>query len=208
MDETVQIKAIAREPGHRTKIAVTSNDARVDAVGACVGVRGARIKNIVDELGGERVDIIRWHDNLDEFIRNALKPAGVISVEIDEATKRARVLVAKDQLSLAIGKGGQNVRLAARLSQVEVDIVCSEDLSADEEEAAVEGPAATAEPENAHVSSDEGAKKAVEETPASNAPPTEPVANDAEKSAPQLQAPGEKNETPHSTDNVIEGANS
>lgn len=153
-DETVQIKAIAREAGHRTKIAVTSTDPRVDAVGACVGVRGARIKNIVDELGGERVDIIRWSDNLEELIKNALKPAAVISVEIDEAAKRARVLVAKDQLSLAIGKGGQNVRLAAKLSQIEVDIVCTEDISGTEEEAQAESAATEVKDKEAQPQAD------------------------------------------------------
>ncbi|MDQ7778655.1 MAG: transcription termination factor NusA [Planctomycetota bacterium] len=134
-DGTVLVKAIAREAGHKTKIAVMSTDPAVDPVGACVGVRGARIRNITDELGGERVDVIKWSDNFEELIRNSLSPAGITSVEIDETTKRTKVLVSKDQLSLAIGKRGQNVRLAAKLAQTEIDIVCTDDPNADVEEA-------------------------------------------------------------------------
>jgi len=122
-DRTIEIKALAREPGHRTKIAVSSIDAKVDAVGACVGVRGSRIKNIVDELGGEKIDIVRWNESSQILIQNALKPAEVTEVSLCFELGRATVVVNEDQLSLAIGKRGQNVRLAARLTGWDVDIL-------------------------------------------------------------------------------------
>jgi N utilization substance protein A len=114
---------LAREPGHRTKIAVSSIDSKVDAVGACVGVRGSRIKNIVDELGGEKIDIVRWNESSQILISNALKPAEVAEVALCFELGRATVVVNEDQLSLAIGKRGQNVRLAARLTGWDVDIL-------------------------------------------------------------------------------------
>ncbi|MDD2708800.1 MAG: transcription termination factor NusA [Verrucomicrobiae bacterium] len=114
-DKTVEIKSIAREPGFRTKMAVSSRDEKVDPVGACVGMRGVRVKNIVRELNGEKVDIIRWHSNLNEFIEEALKPAKIKKVEMDEAAKRVKVTVGVDDLSLAVGKRGQNARLTSRL---------------------------------------------------------------------------------------------
>src|SRR5580700_7222107 len=117
------IKALAREPGHRTKIAVSSIDSKVDAVGACVGVRGSRIKNIVDELGGEKIDIVRWNESSQILIGNALKPAEVAEVALCFELGRATVVVDETQLSLAIGKRGQNVRLAARLTGWDIDIL-------------------------------------------------------------------------------------
>ncbi len=123
----VQIKAIAREAGERTKIAVYSNDEKVDCVGACVGMRGSRVKNIVRELRGEKIDIIRWNEAPKEFIGGALSPAEISSIEIDEEKKAARVLVANDQLSLAIGKRGQNVRLASKLTGWSIDIRSAEE---------------------------------------------------------------------------------
>jgi len=114
-DKTVEIKSIAREPGFRTKMAVTSRDEKIDPVGACVGMRGARVKNIVRELNGEKVDIIRWHTDLKEFIAEALRPAKIKQIDLDEANKRAKVVVGADDLSLAVGKRGQNVRLTSRL---------------------------------------------------------------------------------------------
>jgi len=123
----VQIKAIAREAGERTKIAVCSNDEKVDCVGACVGMRGSRVKNIVRELRGEKIDIIRWNEAPKEFIGGALSPAEIASMEIDEEKKSARVLVANDQLSLAIGKRGQNVRLASKLTGWSIDIRSAEE---------------------------------------------------------------------------------
>jgi len=122
-ERTIEIKALAREPGHRTKIAVSSIDSKVDAVGACVGVRGSRIKNIVDELGGEKIDIVRWNESSQILIANALKPAEVTEVSLCFELGRATVVVNEDQLSLAIGKRGQNVRLAARLTGWDVDIL-------------------------------------------------------------------------------------
>lgn len=121
-DHVIEVKAIAREPGFRTKLAVVSNDSRVDCVGACVGIRGTRIKSITDELNGEKIDIIRWSDNLPELIVNALRPAVISNIDLDERNKVAVVLVADDQLSLAIGRKGQNVRLASRLSGFEIKI--------------------------------------------------------------------------------------
>lgn len=122
-EKTIELKALAREPGHRTKIAVSSIDSKVDAVGACVGVRGSRIKNIVDELGGEKIDIVRWNESSQILISNALKPAEVAEVSLCFELGRATVVVNEDQLSLAIGKRGQNVRLAARLTGWDVDIL-------------------------------------------------------------------------------------
>jgi N utilization substance protein A len=122
-ERIIEVKAMAREPGHRTKLAVSSIDSKVDAVGACVGVRGSRIKNIVDELGGEKIDIVRWNESSQILIQNSLKPAEVIETSLCFQLSRATVVVAEDQLSLAIGKRGQNVRLAARLTKWDVDIL-------------------------------------------------------------------------------------
>ena len=121
-DGTVEMKAIAREAGSRTKIAVKSNDQNVDPVGACVGLNGARVNAIVNELRGEKIDIINWDDNPAYLIENALSPAKVICVVADEDSKEAQVIVPDYQLSLAIGKEGQNARLAARLTGYKIDI--------------------------------------------------------------------------------------
>lgn len=121
-DGTIEIKGIAREPGFRTKLAVWTRDEKVDPVGACVGLRGQRVKNIVRELNNEKVDIIRWDPNIKNFINNALAPAKLKSFEVDEARKRVRILTSEDQLSLAIGKRGQNARLTSKLTGWQVDI--------------------------------------------------------------------------------------
>jgi len=121
-DGTIEIKGIAREPGFRTKMAVYSRDQKVDPVGACVGLRGQRVKNIVRELNNEKVDVIPWSSDIKAFVTKALEPAKIRSIELDEQRKRVHVLVAEDQLSLAIGKRGQNARLTARLTGWEVDI--------------------------------------------------------------------------------------
>jgi transcription termination/antitermination protein NusA len=121
-DGTVEIVNIAREPGHRTKIAVISHDPNVDPKGACVGARGSRVRQVVNELRGEKVDVVQWRDDIGQFIAEALGPAKVKEVHIDEETKTADVVVSEHQLSLAIGKEGQNARLAARLSGYKVDI--------------------------------------------------------------------------------------
>ena len=121
-DGTVEIKAIAREAGSRTKIAVHSNESNVDPVGACVGINGARVNSIVNELRGEKIDIINWDENPAYLIENALSPAKVILVAADEDSREAQVIVPDYQLSLAIGKEGQNARLAARLTGYKIDI--------------------------------------------------------------------------------------
>ena len=123
-DGIVSIESIAREAGSRTKIAVSTVDPNVDAVGACVGMNGNRVNAIVEELRGEKIDIVNWSDMPELFIENALSPAIVMSVTVDELEKSARVIVPEDQLSLAIGKEGQNARLAAKLTGYKIDIKC------------------------------------------------------------------------------------
>ena len=118
----VEIKSISREAGDRTKIAVFSKDDKIDCVGACVGMRGSRVKNIVKELQGEKIDIVRWSDDTKEYILASLNPAKISTVKLDKEVKRAQVTVDDDQLSLAIGKKGQNVRLASKLTGWEIDI--------------------------------------------------------------------------------------
>ncbi len=125
-DGVVEIKSISREAGSRTKIAVSTNDSNVDAVGACVGMNGSRVSAIVDELRGEKIDIINWSDTPEILIEHALSPAEVTYVEADEEEKTARVIVPPDQLSLAIGKEGQNARLAAKLTGYKIDIKCED----------------------------------------------------------------------------------
>jgi N utilization substance protein A len=132
----VELKAVAREPGHRTKIAVWSNDPNVDPVGACVGARGSRVRMVTNELRGERVDVVPFSDDPVELIQNALAPARVREVHLDDSTGTATVIVSDYQLSLAIGKEGQNARLAARLTGWRIDIKSETQL---EEEAAYEG---------------------------------------------------------------------
>ncbi|MGB5187009.1 MAG: transcription termination factor NusA, partial [Acidimicrobiia bacterium] len=135
VDGDVEIRAIAREPGHRTKIAVASNDPNVDPVGACVGARGSRVRQVVNELRGEKVDIVEWRDDTEGFIAEALSPARVKDVRLDEDERTAEVVVPDHQLSLAIGKEGQNARLAARLSGYRIDIRSeSQDLGLDIED--------------------------------------------------------------------------
>ena len=132
-DGTVEIKSIAREAGSRTKIAVASNDPNVDPVGACVGLNGARVNAIVNDLQGEKIDIITWDDDPATLIENALSPSNVVSVDVDEEEKSAKVVVPDYQLSLAIGKEGQNARLAAKLTGYKIDIK-SESQAAELEE--------------------------------------------------------------------------
>jgi len=128
---TVEIKTIAREAGSRSKMAVYSNDESIDPVGACVGQRGIRIKTVMDELNGEKIDIIMWAEDSREFIANALAPAKILDIELDEEAEEAHVEVAEEQLSLAIGKGGQNVRLAAKLTGWKIDMKGVEGVSED-----------------------------------------------------------------------------
>lgn len=123
---TVEIKAVSREAGSRTKIAVYSGEEGVDPIGSCVGQKGTRVQTIIDALGGEKIDIIEWNENTEKFISSALSPAKVLKVELFEAEKRAVVTVPEDQLSLAIGKRGQNVRLAAKLTGWKIDVTSGE----------------------------------------------------------------------------------
>jgi len=128
-EKIIEIRALAREAGYRTKVAVASLDEKVDPVGACVGVRGSRIKNIVDELGGEKIDIVRWNDSSQVLVANALMPAKVSEIALCFELGRATVVVDEDQLSLAIGKHGQNVRLAARLTGWDIDILTPDEYN-------------------------------------------------------------------------------
>jgi len=125
----IEVRALAREAGYRSKVAVTSFDDKVDPVGACVGVRGSRIKNIVDELGGEKIDIVRWNESSQTLVANALMPAKVSEIALCFELGRATVVVDEDQLSLAIGKHGQNVRLAARLTGWDIDILTPDEYN-------------------------------------------------------------------------------
>jgi len=128
-DGLIEIKGIVREAGRRTKIAVHSLDARIDPVGSCVGMRGSRITKVTDELGGEKIDIIPWAEDPAQYIENSLKPARVMRISYDAFRERARVVVSQDQLPLAIGKAGQNVRLSARLTRYKIDVCSEEDAT-------------------------------------------------------------------------------
>lgn len=138
---TVEIREIAREAGSRTKIAVFSDEEGVDPIGSCVGQKGTRVQAIIDELGGEKIDIIEWNEDPKKFISAALSPAKVLNVDLIEDEKRAVVTVPNDQLSLAIGKRGQNVRLAAKLTGWKLDVTSGAEEAAAEEEAGAEAPA-------------------------------------------------------------------
>lgn len=148
LDGTVEIRAISREPGHRTKIAVASNDPNVDPKGACVGARGSRVRQVVNELRGEKVDVVQWREDPKQFIAEALGPAKVQEVRIDEGDKSAIVIVSDHQLSLAIGREGQNARLAAKLTGYRIDI-----RSETEDAGGLPEPAATQTPEEPVVES-------------------------------------------------------
>jgi len=136
-DGTMEIKGIAREAGYRSKVAVVSNDERVDPVGACVGMRGMRVKNIVRELSGEKIDIVRWNESIQTFTINALAPAKLKQVDVDEETQTVMVVVEPDQLSLAIGKRGQNARLTSKLTGWRVEVQKDEESMDFEERVAI-----------------------------------------------------------------------
>ena len=185
----MEIKSIAREAGSRTKIAVWSNDPDVDPVGACVGMNGARVNSIVEELNGEKIDIINWDDNPAILIENALSPAKVIAVMADPDEKTALVVVPDYQLSLAIGKEGQNARLAARLTGFKIDIKSEtqaresgelydydEDEEYYEEEEAYSEESASADEEVSTEDSDEDVvSEEISEEPAAETVSEEPV---------------------------------
>lgn len=160
VDGIVEIKQVAREPGHRSKIAVGSTDRNVDPTGACVGPRGSRVRMVVNELRGEKVDIIAWSDDIGEFVANALSPAKVKEVRIDPETQTAEVTVPDFQLSLAIGKEGQNARLAARLTGWRIDIKSESQASQDKPELSVE-PTVVELPADAPGAAAEGTSSAV-----------------------------------------------
>jgi N utilization substance protein A len=215
---TVVIESIAREAGHRTKVAVVSTDERIDPVGACVGMRGSRVKNIVRELSGEKIDIIRWHPDPRKYIEEALSPAHVKDMEIDEAHRRVRVIVHDDQLSLAIGKRGQNARLTSKLTGWHVDIVSVEEREAEkasliseevievyeEVEAGAEGEDVEYETVEVEVYEDEAPEgeqppaepPAPEEGPEQAAAGTEPPASEAPDEAASTEAQTETEEPP------------
>ncbi len=199
----VKIERIAREPGLRTKVAVISLDSRVDCIGACVGVRGTRIKSIIDEVKGEKIDIIPWHDDPATLIADSLRPAEILQITLEEGetTKRAIVTVPEDQLSLAIGWKGQNVRLAVKMSGWDIDIEPPEPEPGDEDEAepeAAEGPAAetesaeepAAEPEYDEAEPEAQAELASAEEPAAETEDGETVAT-AAQAAPTDDGPSE-----------------
>lgn len=137
---TVEIKAIAREAGARSKVAVASEASNIDPVGSCVGQKGSRVSAVINELGGEKIDIIEWSDDPKTFISNALSPATVASIELDEENKEAQIEVDADQFSLAVGKGGQNARLAAKLTGWKIDISSPENEEETEEATVDEEP--------------------------------------------------------------------
>ncbi|MBI5095692.1 MAG: transcription termination/antitermination protein NusA [Candidatus Hydrogenedentes bacterium] len=137
-DGTIQIRAVSREPGSRTKVAVQSTDPNVDAVGACVGMKGARVRAVVEELSGEKIDIVRWSEDPVEFCGNALNPADILDISVDQERKSIMVVVPHDQLSLAIGKRGQNARLASRLIGWNIDIKSDLELSGEAPERAAD----------------------------------------------------------------------
>jgi N utilization substance protein A len=121
-DGLVEIRAVARDPGDRSQVAVYTNDSSIDPVGTCVGVRGSRVRTIVDELDGEKIELIRWHENIETYIKNSLQPANVSHVNINQEEQSAEVIVPEDQLSLAIGRRGQNIRLSSRLTNWRLNV--------------------------------------------------------------------------------------
>jgi N utilization substance protein A len=181
-NNTVEVKAVAREAGHRSKIAVASLQQNIDPIGSCVGQRGSRVQTVINEIGGEKIDIIEWSDDPTTFIGNALSPAKVISITLDEEQHTAKVEVKDDQLSLAIGKAGQNVRLAAKLTGWRIDIVG--EGGEPRKAPVIEGEpvVASAKPTDAataEVTETESAEKPVKEktaeTPAENSPAEKPA---------------------------------
>ena len=180
-DKVIEIKEIAREPGYRTKIAVTTYDSNVDCVGACVGVRGSRIKNIVDELFGEKIDIVRWNESVEVLIMNALKPAEIASMDLDFDTMAAKIYVKSDQQSLAIGKRGQNVRLASKMTgwQLDIETITDEELESMRKEEAREARAEAAKPASASPETDD-AEPSEESADAEDAAPEEAAARDGD----------------------------
>jgi N utilization substance protein A len=196
-DGVVEIVALVREAGYKTKVACNSLDPKVDPIGACVGVRGTRIKNIIDELGGEKIDIIKWSDEPEVLIVNALKPAQINSITLYEDVKKALVVVDEDQLSLAIGKKGANVRLASKLTGWDIDIMSEAEAK---EKGVFDVPASTST-----VDPNAGQTPAVDQPPAA-----EPQAADPSTVAPAAAAPaaGAQGEGGPSTEAAADAASS
>jgi N utilization substance protein A len=184
-DGVVEIVALVREAGYKTKVACNSLDPKVDPIGACVGVRGTRIKNIIDELGGEKIDIIKWSDEPEVLIVNALKPAQINSITLYEDKKKALVVVDEDQLSLAIGKKGANVRLASKLTGWDIDIMSEQEAK---EKGVFDVPAAT-------TTVDPGDAGAAATPDATESPAAPAPENPAAAPSPETQPPAETGST-------------
>lgn len=194
-EKIVQIKGIVREPGDRTKIAVASNDKAVDPVGACVGIKGSRVQAVVRELRGEKIDIIPWTSDPRVFIAEALNPANIEKVGIDEDKKSALVVVADSQLSLAIGKNGQNVRLAARLTGWKIDIISASEYEKEKVERDKEIKAALAEEAQAQAEEEEArAQRQSAVAEGEETEVAETAAEQVEASAPPAETTGEPTE--------------
>jgi N utilization substance protein A len=187
----VEIKAIAREAGSRSKIAVMSNDEHIDPVGSCVGQRGVRVTTVMSELGGEKIDIIEWDEDIEQFIEDALSPAKIRSIEINEEERKATVEVQDDQLSLAIGKGGQNVRLAAKLTGWSIDIqgIDGEVVETDEADKGVPEELEDADYETEGVSVEEATDDLIEDNETA-----EEVENTPEEMESEIEAEAEVQE--------------
>ncbi|MDD2752301.1 MAG: transcription termination factor NusA [Candidatus Omnitrophica bacterium] len=184
----VEIKAVARQPGERTKIAVWSKNEKVDSVGACVGMRGNRVRNIVNEIQGEKIDIVRYNEDVKEYIKAALSPAKIAEIKLDKDTQKAQVIVDDDQLSLSIGKHGQNVRLASRLIGWELDI--RNKAAAAAEALSPKVQAATAPAEEVQEEGAKKTKKTKKAKKAKTATPIEELSGIGEKILEGLKAAG------------------
>lgn len=204
-DNVIGIKRVAREPGYRTKIAVASADMRVDCIGACVGIRGTRIKAITEELNGEKIDIIRWNESVEALIINALRPAEITDIKLNPAKNTATVSVTEDQLSLAIGRRGQNVRLASKLTGWEIKLqpiradgtpITPEDLAkasaARTAAAAAGGAPAAAEGAPAGEASPAAGDAAADAAPAAD---DAPAGADGAAAAPESSEPADSSDT-------------
>jgi len=200
--KTVEIKAVAREAGSRSKIAVVSHDEHVDPVGSCVGQRGVRVSTVMSELGGEKIDIIEWSEDPERFIEDALSPAKILDIEINSEEKRAVVKVAEDQLSLAIGKGGQNVRLAAKLTGWRIDIQGGEGPAAESggEKVETEESPAKEDVREAAAEEDGLAPEAIEEDTREAEIIQEEIAENVEVGAMDEEQDDEQETTPESVE--------
>ncbi|MDI6605945.1 MAG: transcription termination factor NusA [Candidatus Omnitrophota bacterium] len=191
-DGIVEIKAISRQPGERTKIAVCSKNEKVDSVGACVGMRGNRVRNIVNELQGEKIDIVRYHEDIKEYIKAALSPAKVAEIKLDKENLKAEVIVEDDQLSLGIGKHGQNVRLASRLIGWGLDIRTKAQLAEQAKKAAEEEEVIAGAEEKEAVPKTKGRKKKAKTTAEKEGMALESIAGVGEKTLELLKKAGFK----------------